>query len=121
MPIAGNGTAGYTGDGGDPLLATFGSDPGAKFDGPYSLSIDEQGNLFIGDTYNHVVRMIERKRNKITTIAGNTQIIPNLRNDPRINDPFKLNLPKICSMDYYNNLLFIPEWDGDLVILRKIN
>ena len=121
IPIAGNGTAGYTGDGGDPLLATFGSDPGAKFDGPYSLSIDEQGNLFIGDTYNHVVRMIERKRNKITTIAGNTQIIPNLRNDPRINDPFKLNIPKICSMDYYNNLLFIPEWDGDLVILRKIN
>lgn len=65
--------------------------------------------------------MIERKRNKITTIAGNTQIVPNLRNDPRINDPFKLNIPKICSMDYYNNLLFIPEWNGDLVILRKIN
>ena len=30
-----------------------------------------------------------------------------------------LNLPKICGLDYFNGRLFIPEWDGDLVVLKK--
>ncbi|MEK5023785.1 hypothetical protein [Paenibacillus sp. FSL M7-1046] len=27
-----------------------------------------------------------------------------------------LRLSKVCSLDYYNNRLFIPEWDGELII-----
>ncbi len=69
--IAGTGKAGYEGDNGHALNATFGSDPSARFDGPISLSLDEEGNIFVGDRQNHVVRMIHKKSGIITTIAGN--------------------------------------------------
>jgi len=117
--LAGTGKPGYTGDGGSALDATLGSDPSAHFDGPYSLSLDEDGNIYVGDTQNHVVRMVERATNIISTIAGNHQIRQHVRNDPRETDPLKLNLPKISSLDYFNNCLFIPEWDGDMIILEK--
>jgi DNA-binding beta-propeller fold protein YncE len=118
--VAGTGQPGYTGDGGNALNATLGSDPNEKFDGPYSLSLDEDGNIYIGDTQNHVLRMVEKKTNIISTIAGNHQSKPHVKNDPQETDPLKLNLPKICSLDYFNNCLFIPEWDGDMIILEKI-
>lgn len=117
--VVGTGEPGYTGDGGDALNATLGSDPNEHFDGPYSLSLDEDGSIYIGDTQNHVLRMVEKKTNIISTIAGNHQIKPHVRNNPRETNPLKLNLPKICSLDYFNNCLFIPEWDGDMIILEK--
>ena len=117
--LVGSGKSGSTGDGGDALKATLGSNPDEKFDGPYALSLDEDGNIFIGDTQNHVVRMVEKKTNIISTIAGNHKIKPHVRNNPRETDALKLNLPKISSMDYSNNCLFIPEWDGDMIVLEK--
>ena len=65
---------------------------------------------------------VEKKKKKyiISTIAGNPDYAPSLRNSVDETDPFKLNFPKICSMDYYNNELFIPEWDGDLIVLEKV-
>ncbi|UCC19293.1 MAG: hypothetical protein JSV62_14500 [Promethearchaeota archaeon] len=119
--IAGTGEPGYSGDGGLARKATFGSDINEQFDGPWSISLDELGNIFVGDTHNHVVRMIERKKKKriISTIAGTPNYTPSLRNSVNETDPFKINLPKICSMDYYNKELFIPEWDGDLIVLEK--
>ena len=118
--IAGTGKPGYTGDGGKALDATMGSDPNEHFDGPYSLSLDEEGNMYIGDTQNHVVRMVEEKTHIISTIAGDHEIKPHSRNDPGEKDPLKLNLPKISSLDYSDNCLFIPEWDGDTIILEKV-
>jgi hypothetical protein len=117
--IAGTGSGGYFGDGDIALRAAFGSNPDEKFDGPWAMSLDEEGNIYIGDTQNHVVRMIERKTNMITTIAGNPAVTPGVRNSSTIKDPFKLNLPKICSMDYCHGCLYVPEWDGDLVVLAK--
>ena len=120
--IVGTGEPGYSGDGKDAKKATLGSDKNIQFDGPWAISLDEQGNVFIGDTHNHVVRMAEKKKKKyiISTIAGNPEYVPSLRNSVGETDLFKINLPKICSMDYYNNELFIPEWDGDLIVLEKI-
>ena len=117
--IAGTGEPGYTGDGGDALNATFGSKQGEHFDGPYSLSLDKDGNIYIGDTQNYVVRMVEKQTNIITTIAGNHQVQLNVRNDIQKTDPLKLNFPLICSLDYYDNCLFIPDMNGDMVILEK--
>ncbi len=59
--MAGTGTAGYTGDGGLAVLAELNVPSGLCFDG--------SGNLFIGDTYNSVVRRIDTL-GIITTIAG---------------------------------------------------
>lgn len=116
--IAGTGKPGYTGDGGDAKDATFGGNKESYFDGPWSLSLDEVGNIYVGDTQNHVVRMITNK-GKVYTIAGNINIIKGRKNRTNEKDLFKINLPLICSMDYYDRRLYIPEWDGDLIILKK--
>ncbi len=118
--IAGTGEGGYTGDEGHPLEATFGTNKDAAFDGPWSIAIDEDGNIYIGDTQNHVVRMIDYENKKITTIAGNQESIEGKRNNTDEKDPLKLNFPLICSMDYYSGKLYIPEWDGDLIVLEKL-
>ncbi len=117
--VVGTGLPGYDGDGGDALRATLGSQPEARFDGPFSMALDEEGNIYIGDTYNHVLRMVDRRTNVITTIAGRPDAVPHRRNDPGETDPLKLNLPLICSLDYSRGCLFVPEEDGDLIVLEK--
>lgn len=120
--LAGSGSPGYTGDGGDARTATFGSDPTARFDGPISLSVDEAGNAFVGDRFNHVVRMIERRSGIISTIAGSSVTDTERANDPGERDPLRLNLPQISSMDYDRGRLFVPTDltgdSGDLIVLR---
>jgi len=118
--VAGTGRPGYSGDGGPALEATLGSDPREYFDGPLSLSIDEAANIFIGDTHNHVVRMVDGATQRISTIAGRHDPVPGLRNDPGETDPLALNLPKICSLDYHAGRLFIPDVSDDLVVLEKV-
>jgi hypothetical protein len=117
--IVGTGKSGYSGDGDDARRATLGQNMKEYYGGPWSLSLDEEGNIYIGDTQNHVVRMVERSTNTISTIAGNPSAVPGLRNDPAESDPLRLNFPRICSMDYWQGRLFIPEWSGDLVVLAK--
>lgn len=118
--LAGNGQSGYSGDNGDALHAALGGNVKTRFDGPWSLSLDEFDNIYIGDTQNHVIRMINRKTNIIQTIAGNPNIVTGKKNDIKEKNPFNLNLPLICGLDYCNGRLFIPEWDGDLIVLKKI-
>ena len=118
--LVGTGKPGYTGDGEDALKATLGGNKDVYFDGPLSLSLDEEGNIFIGDTQNHVMRMVDISTNIITTIAGRRDVQPHKRNDPQEKDPLKLNLPQICSLEYYGNELFVPEYDGDLIVLEKV-
>ncbi len=60
-PVAGNGTRGYTGDGG-PAIA-------AQLDQPSALALDSAGNLYIADAHNFAVRKVSK--GLITTVAGN--------------------------------------------------
>lgn len=60
--VVGNGTAGYSGDKGQAAVAELAM--------PSSIAIDSDGNLFIGDMGNNVVREVSTK-GVITTIAGN--------------------------------------------------
>jgi hypothetical protein len=121
--LAGTGKGGYEGDGGNARSATFGSSPEEHFDGPISLSLDEEGDIFVGDRYNHVVRMIDTKTGIVGTIAGNPQSIDEQKNNPRETNPLKLNLPKISSMDYHDGRLLVPTDittdSGDLIVLKK--
>ncbi len=59
--VAGNGTQGFSGDGG---LATA-----ASIDSPTGVAIDSAGDLYIADTHNHRIRKIAAT-GIITTIAG---------------------------------------------------
>jgi len=122
--IAGDGRPGYEGDGGDARYARFGGDPHAKFDGPISLSVDEGGNVYIGDRFNHVVRMINGTTGVISTIAGAPEANDRRANDTNERDPLRLNLPKFSSMDYHDDRLFVPTNlagdSGDLAVLRRL-
>jgi sugar lactone lactonase YvrE len=59
--LAGNGTNGYSGDGG---AATS-----AQFYNPVGIAVDNSGNVYVADSGNGAVRMISN--GTITTIAGN--------------------------------------------------
>lgn len=121
--VAGTGKGGYSGDGGPARFASFGSDPTARFDGPISLSVDEVGNLFIGDRFNRVVRMIDHESGRISTIAGDSLLRSEERNDPLERDPLRLRLPMISSMDYAVGRLLVPTdlaaRAGDLAVLVR--
>lgn len=121
--IAGDGTAGYSGDGGPAREARFGGDTSARFDGPISLAVDEEGNAYVGDRFNHVVRMIEKASGTITTIAGSPDADDTRTNDPDEGDPLRLNLPQISSMDYHAGRLYVPtdlaSERGELAVLAK--
>jgi len=60
--VAGNGTAGYSGDGG---LAT-----NAELNFPSRPAIDSAGNLYVADFLNNVVRRVDSTSHVIVTIAG---------------------------------------------------
>jgi DNA-binding beta-propeller fold protein YncE len=63
--LAGTGDSGWSGDGAAAIAACLNE--------PKSLTLDAEGNLFIADSENHVVRKIDRKTNCIGTIAGSTR------------------------------------------------
>lgn len=121
--IAGGRGSGYGGDGGDARAATFGSDPSETYDGPISLSVDEAGNVYVGDRLNHAVRMVDRASGVIDTIAGRPDVMPDGANEPDERDPMRSNLPQISSMDYDRGRLFVPtdlaRGAGDLLVLRS--
>lgn len=62
--IAGTGISGYSGDDG---AATS-----AKFTNPVGVTVDGDGNVYIADAVNNVIRKIDASTGKISTIGGNT-------------------------------------------------
>ena len=63
--IAGTGVPSWSGDGAEALAACLNE--------PKSLTLDTEGNLFIVDSENHVVRKIDMKTRLIRTVAGRIQ------------------------------------------------
>ncbi len=68
--FAGNGHAGYSGDGGAPL--------GAEFNAPGALAIDRDGDLLIADTGNRAIREVTHAAAVAgVTLSPNTFTFPN--------------------------------------------
>jgi sugar lactone lactonase YvrE len=63
--FAGTGQPGFSGDGGPADQA--------QLNGPYGLTVDAEGNLFIGDYENSRVRRVDQN-GAITTVAGNGEV-----------------------------------------------
>ncbi|MDA1091879.1 MAG: hypothetical protein O3A25_01215 [Acidobacteria bacterium] len=79
--IAGTGEPGHTGDGGPATLATLG--------GPKGLAYLD-GLLYIADTENHVIRMVDIADGRISTVLGNGEPGDGPEPDPlgcRLNRP----------------------------------
>ncbi|MBI1354803.1 MAG: hypothetical protein GC160_10680 [Acidobacteria bacterium] len=60
--VAGTGEKGYSGDGG-PALA-------AKLNEPYEIRFDKAGNMLFVEMKNAIVRQVDKKTGKISTVAG---------------------------------------------------
>jgi len=60
--VAGNGTAGYSGDGGPAVDASLNQ--------PTGVAVDAQGNVYIADASNNVIRRVDAVTGIITTVAG---------------------------------------------------
>ncbi len=60
--VAGDGRAGYTGDGGPAVKA--------RLNQPFHCDLDGKGALFIADALNHCIRRVDLKKGTITTVAG---------------------------------------------------
>jgi sugar lactone lactonase YvrE len=91
--IGGNGIQGYAGDGGPARQA--------EFNGPFGLAIDVQGNVYVGDQFNHVVRRIE-KSGIVTTVAGTGQAGSSGDGGPATRA--QLNYPNGLALDRTGNL-----------------
>ena len=60
--MAGNGHAGYTGDGGPATKA--------RLHEPYEVRFDSKGNMLILEMKNHLLRRVDARTGLISTLAG---------------------------------------------------
>ena len=91
--VAGNGTSGYSGDGG-PAAA-------AELRYPFAVIVDGSGDLLIADTDNYRVRKVDTSGN-ITTVAGNGTCCYSGDGGQAINA--RLSLPYGLALDASGNL-----------------
>ncbi|MBI3280729.1 MAG: hypothetical protein HYZ57_12905 [Acidobacteria bacterium] len=88
--VAGDGVAGFAGDGGDALLARLNS--------PYGVAIDGRGNLYIADLGNGRVRMVA-PGGRIRTVAGGGKISPGGDGDGSPATAVALSQPRNLAVD----------------------
>ncbi len=94
--IAGNGNAGYSGDGG-PAVA-------APLNEPYSLTVDQQsGDIYIVDRLNAAIRKVDGTTGIITTVAGTGE--PGYGGDGGPGNQAQLREPNDCFLDSMAGLL----------------
>lgn len=98
--VAGTGTKGYAGDGGPASRATL--------NGPKGVAAAPDGRIYVADTENHVVRVIDPRSGVITTVAGT-----GAKGDGSNADPLRcaLNRPHGVFVDA-DGTLFIGDTDA---------
>lgn len=79
--VAGTGSAGYTGDNGPAVSATLNA--------PFGVAVDANGNIYVADSSNAVIREVDGSTGIITTLAGTENA---------------LTLPSTVSIDPAGNL-----------------
>jgi len=105
-PVAGNGKAGLSGDGG-PATA-------AQINQPEGIAVDAAGNLYIADTYNHRIRKVTHD-GVISTVAGNGT--PGYSGDGGPATSAQLNDPAGVALDSAGNLYIAEHYFGHI---RKV-
>ena len=102
--VAGNGTLGYSGDGGPATSATL--------NGPKGVFVDGSGNIFIADTDNSVIREVVAGTGNIQTVAGNGTAGYSGDGNPatgaHLNDPFGVFVDK-------SGDIFIADTDNSVI------
>ncbi|GAB3993632.1 hypothetical protein GCM10028807_29390 [Spirosoma daeguense] len=101
--VAGNGSSGFGGDGGNATLASLNN--------PDGIAVDESGNLYVADRYNDRIRKVS-SAGIISTIAGNGfggfDADSGLAVNARLNNPTDITLDSLGNLyitDLFNNRL----------------
>lgn len=87
--VAGNGTQGFSGDGGAATSASM--------DAPSGLAVDAGGNVYLADTHNQRVRRVDAVTGVITSVAGTGQ--PGFSGDGGAAAGAALRLPRGLAVD----------------------
>lgn len=110
--FAGNGTYGYSGDGGSATLAELRQ--------PYGVAKDSAGNVYIGDTNNYLIREVNTAGNISTfaglVISGSPQY--GYSGDGGAATSAKLSSPYGIAVDSKNNVYFA---DYNNQVIRKVS
>ena len=93
--IAGTGKSGYSGDTGPATQATLNQ--------PYALDLDANGDIYIVDRLNAVMRKVEAASGIITTVAGTGE--PGSNGDGGPGTQAQLREPNDCFLDRHGGLL----------------
>ncbi len=107
--IAGNGTPGYSGDGGAAAAA--------RLDGAYDVAINKAGELFITDQNNNTIRKVGTS-GIISTIAGSASLPPGYGGDGGPAVASVLNVPWGIAVDVSGNVIFTDTYNN---LIRKID
>ena len=105
--VVGNGTSGYSGDGGAATNASL------RF--PRCVTLDAAGNLFIADSGGSVIRQVDTN-GIITTVAGNGTA--GYSGDGGAATNANLNQPNCVALDALGNLLIA---DSENNVIRKVD
>ncbi len=105
--IAGNGEPGYSGDGGRSMQG--------QLNYPADVKTDKQGNVYIADQINHVIRKIDID-GIITTVAGTGE--SGYSGDGGPADQAHMSYPEKIDLDAEGNIYVVDRGNG---CLRKIN
>jgi uncharacterized protein YjiK len=106
--VAGNGTAGYSGDNGQATAA--------KLDNPQAVALDTAGDLFIADTGNNRVREVNVSTHVIATVAGNGTA--GFSGDSGKATAAELNTPSGVALDTVGDLFIDDQVNGRI---REVN
>lgn len=95
--IAGNGTRGFSGDGGAATDAALNS--------PYGVEVDGSGNVLIADSGNHRIRRVDASTGFISTIAGDG--VQGFSGDGGLAVDASLNSPSGVAVDSAGNVYIV--------------
>ncbi len=95
--IAGDGVAGYSGDGGAAASA--------RINNPYGLAAGPDGALYVCEIGNHVIRRVDLKTGAISTVAGNGKM--GYSGDGGAATQASLNEPYEIRFDKAGNMFFV--------------
>lgn len=106
--VAGNGTTGYSGDGGTATSA--------QLNGPQGVALDAAGNVYISDFHNNAIRKITVSSGIMSTVAGNgTQ---GFSGDDGAATSAELYFPTSVGFDTAGNLYIV---DSGNACVRKVS
>lgn len=108
--VAGNGTKGYSGDGGPATSA--------QLNEPRGIAFDSFDNLYIADYWNNCIRKVDAANGIITTVAGNGNVLNGYSGDGGPADKALLFEPQDIALDKLNNL-YIADFNNNCI--RKVD